>query len=154
MHKEYEYTFKVDDLTKYFDYCTKNDFQLVERFEQIRTIYRKPNKTMARITINKYENCQKKYLDFKEDHLVEGEVLKELKETLPIEFTDDNAIVSILEFLGYTKDNSMERIRTVYEKQDVKFEFDEYILPEQAKVVAVEGVKEKVDNVYNEIKKL
>ena len=154
MHKEYEYSFVVNDLTKYFDYCKEHKFKFVDKFEQTRVIYRKPNKTMARITINKYDNYQKKFLDFKEDNLVEGEVLKELKESLPIEFTDDKAIESILEFLGYVKDNSMKKIRTIYEKKDAKFEFDEYILPKAAKVVAVEGNKDIVDKIYNEIKKI
>ena len=111
MSKEYEYTFQVKDLKPYFNFCENNGFKLKSKFKQTRTIYRNPNKTMARITINQENDGKKKFLDFKEDNLVKGAVLKELNESLPIEFTDDNAVNSILEFLGYTKDNTMERTR-------------------------------------------
>lgn len=154
MSKEYEYTFQVKDLKPYFNFCENNGFKLKSKFKQTRTIYRNPNKTMARITINQENGGKKKFLDFKEDNLVKGAVLKELNESLPIEFTDDNAVNSILDFLGYTKDNTMERTRTVYVGDGVTFEIDEYILPTPAKVVAVEGEKQVVDKIYQEIKDL
>lgn len=154
MNKEYEYSFKVKDLQPFFDYCKQNNFELVDQFEQTRTIYRNNNKTMARLTVNKYEKESKKFLDFKEDKWVSGEVLKELKESLPIEYRDDKAIDSILEFLEYKKDNSMFRVRTVYQIEGAKFEFDEYILPKPAKVVAIEGKKDLVDKIYQEVKDL
>ena len=40
--------------------------------------------------------------------------------------------------------------RYVYEKGGVKFEIDDYIRP-QMKVVAIEGNKDEVDKVYNEL---
>lgn len=150
--KEYEYSFKVNNLEPFFQYCRDNGFVMKDKYEQTRTIYRNPNKTMARITIKKYLDHEKKLLDFKEDNLVEGAVLKELRESLPIEYVDDVAVESILEFLNYKRDNTMLRIRTVYEIENAKFEFDEFISPEVAKVVSVEGEKELVDKIYNEIK--
>ena len=156
MDKEYEYTIIVDSLEPYFRYCRENGFTLTEKCEQTRTIYRNPNKTMARITINKtLDGHEKKQLDFKEDNLVEGQVLKEVKESQSIDFTDDKAVESILEFLDYKKDNSMTRVRTVYEIEGAKFEIDEYITPKQANVVSVEGNdQKKVDKIFNEITKL
>lgn len=152
--KEYEYTFKVVSLEPFFEYCQKNGFTFIDKFEQTRTIYRNPNKTMARITINSNNKGTTKELDFKEDNWIADAVVKELRESLPLEFESNESVQSILEFLNYKKDNTMVRIRYVYEKQDVKFEFDEYQLPEQAIVVAIEGVKDVVDKVYNEVKDL
>lgn len=154
MNKEYEYSFKVEDLSPFFDYCKNNNFVLTEKFEQSRTLYKHPNKTMARITINKCNNKEIKLLDFKEDKLVANEVLKEAKESMPVEFEDDSAIQSILDFLNYKEDVTLHRTRTTYEKGNVKFEFDEYISPEKAKVVAIEGEKDLVDKIYLEIKDL
>ena len=56
--------------------------------------------------------------------------------------------------LEYKKDKVLERTRYVYEKNQVTFELDEYTSPEVMCVVAVEGEKEEVDKVYDEIKDL
>lgn len=148
--KEYEYSKKVENLTYYFNYCKNNGYLLVEKSTQIRTIYRNNNKTMARITINKIGRKTIKKLDFKEDKLTNEELI-ERKESLPIVFTDDKAVHSILDFLEYKKDNSMNRVRYTYEKKDSTFEFDEYIEPEKVCVVSLEGKKEVVDLIWKEI---
>ena len=80
--------------------------------------------------------------------------LIERRESLPINFDDEKAVESILEFLHYSKDNTLIRTRYVYEKNNVKFEIDEYEQPRKTFVVAVEGEKTQVDAVYNEIQKL
>ena len=152
--KEYEYTFKVASLQPFFDYCQKNGFTFVNKFKQIRTIYRNENKTMARITMNTNDTGTTKELDFKEDNWVAGAVVKELRESLPLKYESDDGVLSILEFLNYKKDYTMERTRYIYEKQDVKFEFDEYQQPKQSYIVAVEGVKDLVDKIYDEVKDL
>lgn len=152
--KEYEYTFKVASLEPFFNYCQKNQFVFVNKFQQTRTIYRNENKTMARLTINENSTGITKQLDFKEDNLVANAIVKELRESLPLTYESDDSIDSILEFLKYKKDNTLIRNRYIYEKQDVKFEFDEYIQPKQALVVAIEGKKDVVDSIYNEVKKL
>ena len=81
MNIEYEYSFKVNSLEPFFDYCKDNGFTQTDRFEQIRTIYKNTNNTIARTTVKKYENTQEKWLDFKQDHEVGATVLKELRES-------------------------------------------------------------------------
>lgn len=147
---EYEYSFKVENIDKYNDYCSNNDYKLIDKVKQTRTLYRNSNKTMARITINEYDNNTKMFLDFKEDNL-NDDILKMRKESLPLEFTDIESINSILEFLDYKKDITLIRTRIIYEKSNVKFEIDEYESPEIYNVVAIEGEKEEVDKVYNEL---
>lgn len=148
--QEYEYSFKTDDITKYINYCNNNDYKLIDKVKQTRTLYRNSNKTMARITINEYENNTKMFLDFKEDNLTD-DILKIRKETKPLEFSNMESINSILEFLDYKKDITLIRTRVIYEKDNVKFEIDEYESPEVYNVVAIEGKKEEVDKVYNEL---
>ena len=147
---EYEYSKKVKSLKKYINYCEENDFVLKERTKQIRTIYRKNDSTMARITINEKNGILKRELDFKEDKLSNEELIIR-RESLALEFNDEKAIESILDFLGYKQDNTLERTRYVYEKEDAKFEFDEYVKPEKCNVVSLEGDKEKVDKIWKEI---
>ena len=143
---EYEYSFKVNDITKYIDYCKNNNYKLVEEVKQTRTLYRNSNKTMARITINN----DKMFLDFKEDNLTD-DILKIRKETKPLEFNDIEVVNSILKFLEYEKDITLIRTRIIYEKGNVKFEIDQYESPEIYNVVAIEGEKEDVDKVYKEL---
>jgi len=148
--QEYEYSFKTDDITKYINYCNNNDYKLIDKVKQTRTLYRNSNKTMARITINEYDDNTKMFLDFKEYNLNDS-ILKIRKESLPLEFNDIESINSILEFLNYKKDITLIRNRIIYEKDNVKFEIDKYESPEVYNVVAIEGKKEEVDKVYNEL---
>ena len=117
---EYEYSFNVKNLTPFIDYCKANGFDFIEETNQSRTIYRNPNKTMARIAIKEKNNVSKKLLDFKDDKMSD-EVLIERRESLPIEFTNEETVESILDFLQYKKDNTLIRKRYVYEKGNVKF---------------------------------
>ena len=150
---EYEYSFKVDNLDKYINYCISNNYELVEESSQTRTLYRNSNGTIARITTKEKNNNKKTYLDFKDDN-DSDEILKVSRETIPLEVTDENkkAINSILDILEYKKDKILIRNRVVYKKNGVTFEIDDYKLPKM-KVVAIEGIKEEVDIVYKELKK-
>lgn len=147
---EYEYSFKVNNLNPYIEYCKENEYEFVEETNQSRTIYRNKNKTMARITIKVKNGVTKKLLDFKDD-IMTDEVLIERRESQSIEFTDEKAVESILNFLEYKKDNTLIRKRYVYKKENVKFELDDYDAPEKAFVVAIEGEKSEVDKVYQDI---
>jgi len=93
------------------------------------------------------------YLDFKEDKL-SNNVLNERKETPKIIIDNYNDVLKILNFLEYKEDNTLERNRIVYKKNNVIFEFDSYILPEKAYVVSLEGDRNIVNEIYNEIKNL
>ena len=150
--KEYEYSFKVSDILPYIKYCKDNGYILKEESSQIRVLYKNINKTMARITTKKIGNFKKIILDFKDDNKSE-EILKVSRETLPLEITDNelDAIYSILDMLEYKKDITLIRDRFVYEKENVKFELDIYSSPEKMYVAAIEGKKEEVDIVYNNL---
>lgn len=151
---EYEYSFKVKSLEPYIEYCEKNGYKKTKDVEQQGKEFKGPNQTVARIKIQKQKDePTKKILDFKEDD--DSKVLvKNRKESLPLNFEDEDAVMSILEFLGYTEPNgAYTRQRIVYEKGEVKFEMD-YYFESQNKVMAIEGEKEQVDKVFEEIKEI
>lgn len=147
---EYEYSFEVKELEKYIKFCEENGYVFKEKTSQIRTIYRKNDKTMARITI---KNGEKMLLDFKDD-ILSDDVLIERRETPSIQFTNIDDANKILSFLHYEKDNSLSRTRYVYEKGNVIFELDHYLEPDETYVVAIEGDKAEVDKVYETVKLL
>ena len=149
---EYEYSFKVKSHKPYIEYCEKNGYKLESDVKQQGFAFKAPNKTVARIKIDipKDGSKPKKVLDFKDEDNSKT-LVKERRESLALEFEDDKAVASILEFLGYEDDGSYIRRRRVYVKGDVKFEMDYYI-KSRNKVMAIEGEKEAVDKVYQEIK--
>lgn len=149
---EYEYSFKVDSLDKYIDYCKNNNYEFVEETNQTRILYKNNNGTIARITTKEKNNIKNTYLDFKDDN-DSDDILKISRETIPLEVTDYNkkAIDSILEMLEYKKNKTLIRNRVVYKKDGVTFEIDNYIEPKM-KVIAIEGIKEEVDKVYKKLK--
>lgn len=151
--EEYEYSFKVESINPYIEYCEKEGYEKIESSSQNRTLYRNVNKTMARITIKEKNGNKKTLLDFKDDNQAD-EVLKVCRETMPLEITEDNqkAVDSILYYLEYTKDKTLIRNRQVYKKDNVIFEIDEYTSPEVMYVVAIEGEKTAVDKTYATIK--
>lgn len=151
--KEYEYSFYVTSLEPYIKYCENNSYVKISDLRQIRTIYRKYDKTIARITKSIKDEIEIKELDFKEDLITESDLI-ERKESLPIKFEDEKAILSVLEFLEYKEDNTLDRNRIVYKKGNVKFEFDIYKIPYDAYVVAIEGEKNEVDEVFLALKEI
>lgn len=150
-NKEFEYSFKVTSLDPFFNYCKENGYKEIEKNKQTRILYKKQDKTMARLTIKETKDGIKKELDFKQD-LTTNDVLTERKESMAIPYEDDEAVLSIIEFLGYKKDIVLCRIRSVLQKENVKFEIDDYLSPEQIYVVAIEGEEKESTNVYQEIK--
>ena len=150
---EYEYSYKVKSLKPYIEYCEKNGYTLVSDSKQIGHVFKNSNKTVARVKIDMPKNGQtKKVIDFKDEDNSKA-ILKERRESKPLEFEDDDAVASILEFLGYEDDGSYIRRRRVYVKENVIFELDYYI-KSRNKVLAIEGLKEEVDKVYLEIKNM
>lgn len=150
--KEYEYSFKVEDIKPYVNYCEKNNYELISENKQIRELYRNSNKILARITTKINNIGSEKLLDFKDDNNTDN-ILKVSRETIPLIIKDDDidAVNSILEILGYKKDKTLNRTRVVYQKDGVKFELDSYISPNIMFVVGIEGENEKVDNIYKEV---
>lgn len=151
---EYEYSFKVENINKYIEYCEKKSYKLVSKSKQIRTIY-KNNGLMARITQNIVDNKEILILDFKEDKLSNSD-LTIRKESKEIVFDSLDNCKNILTFLNYKKDIELVRERIKYANNDnsVVFEIDIYTSPDKQNVVAIEGNKELVDKVYTELKNI
>lgn len=149
--KEYEYSYNVKSLNKILSFCENNNFKFLEKSEQERTIYRNDNKTMARITKNVINGVLRYELDFKEDNYTQ-DLIKNLRESESLEFSNVSAVYSILEFLGYKKDNTLIRTRYIYETDGVKFELDEYVKPKETCVISFEGEKCKVDEMFKILK--
>lgn len=145
---EYEYSFRVKDLKPYINYCENNGYTLIKEEKETRILYKNDNKILARITtrgdVTKF--------DLKDDTDANN-LVKSARESLPITLSEDeiDAALSMLEMLGFAHHKTLERNRTIYESDDITFEMDEYLSPEQGYVMAIEGAKEKVDKIYNEI---
>lgn len=146
---EYEYSFKVKSFEPYIDYCVKNGYELVSDTTQDGRVFIL-NNTLARVRINTTKNGEtKKVLDFK-DADDSKNVLKVRRETKALEFDDYEAVQSILDYFGYVPEGNYIRERKVYQKNGVIFEMD-YYLESKNKVMAIEGEKEEVDKVYEEV---
>ena len=56
----------------------------------------------------------------------------------------------MLDVLGFNKIVENIRTRYIFELDNIKFEIDEYVLPKM-NVIAIEGDKDKVDKIYEEL---
>ena len=148
--EEYEYSLKVKDIKDFITYCKNNDYKIEENYNQERTLYKKENgNIMGRITKNIYNDRVEEILDFKTDNL-DNNILKVQKETKKLKLDENNRefVMSLLNILELNNKKVLKRKRTSYIKNNVKFEIDEYFEPSM-KVLAIEGKKEEVDEVYN-----
>ena len=152
---EYEYSFKVNDINPYINYCIEKGFEKIKEYNQTRTLYTSSNNILARITSQEENGVINTVLDFKDDN-DSDEILKVSRETIPLTVNENNkeSIISILDILGYTIKKELIRKRYVFKKDNVIFEIDDYTSPQIMHVVAIEGEKEEVDKVYNEIKEI
>ena len=154
MNKEYEYSFKVKDIKDFVQYCILNEYEKKEEYLQTRILYKNGGPVMARITENIYNDYVQKVLNFKDDNLNDN-ILKVSRETKDLVINDDNQefVDSLIEILDLANKKVLKRKRYVFEKNSVKFEIDEYIEPVM-NVVAIEGLQEEVDAVYNELEEI
>lgn len=154
MNKEYEYSFKVKDITPFIDYWVNNNYELKKEYEQTRTLYKNGGKVMARITKNVYKDNEVEILNFKDDNLSDS-ILKVSRESKDLVMNDENRefVKSLLEILELIETKKLVRKRFVYTCNNVIFEIDKYITPVM-NVVAIEGKKDEVDNVYSELKSI
>lgn len=154
MNKEYEYSFKVKDIKKFIQYCIENQYEKKEEYFQTRILYKNGGPVMARITENIYNDKTIKVLNFKDDNLNDS-VLKISRESKDLIVNADNQefVESLIKILDLTNEKVLKRKRYVFEKNKVRFEIDEYIEP-LMNVVAIEGLKEEVDGVYNELEQI
>lgn len=149
---EYEYSFMVQSLEPFIRYCEEHQDQKVEESRQVRILYKKEDQTMARVTIKEVDGKIEKFLDFKQDLLSETPLTKR-KESLPLPFESMDVVQSVIAFLGYQKSKVLTRTRIVYLRGDVTFELDSYDDKTLGYVVAIEGKKEAVDEVYEDVKR-
>ena len=154
MNKEYEYSFKVKDIKDFMSYCENNNYKKQEEYFQIRTLYKNDGTVMARITENEYEEKYEKILNFKDDNL-DDKILKTSRESKDLIINKDNEdfVKSLIEILNLNTKKVLKRKRYIYEKENVKFEIDEYIEP-LMNVIAIEGKKEEVDRVYKKLENI
>ena len=154
MEEEYEYSFKVKDIEPFINYCLENNYEFKYEYKQIRTLYKNGGKVMARITKDIYSDKEVEVLNFKDDNLGNS-VLNVCRESKDLIINDENRdfVKSLLEILELNKTKELIRKRYVYKKNNVIFELDRYTSPIM-NVVAIEGKKEEVDNVYNELRKI
>ena len=151
MFNEYEYSSKVNDITPFLEYCEKNGYEKQSEYDQIRTLYKNKDKLLARVTKNEVDGNQKIFFDLKDEN-DSNDVLKILRESGKIVTNNTEFVDSMLGMLNFSFHKELKRKRYVYFKDGVKFEIDNYTQPAM-KVAAIEGEKEKVDKVYNEVKK-
>ena len=148
MNEEIEYSFKVKDIKDFINYCITNKYKKTEESLQTRTLYKNNGPFMARITENIQDDKGIKVLNFKDDNLSDN-TLKISRESKDLIINEDNQdfVYSLIEILNLTNKKILKRKRYVYEKNNVKFEIDEYTKP-LMNVIAIEGVKEEIDKVY------
>ncbi len=154
MNKEYEYSFKVKDIKDFINYCIINKYKKKEEYLQNRTLYKNGGSIMARITENIYDDKVTKVLNFKDDNLNDNalKISRESKDLIINDYNQD-FVYSLIEILNLTNKKILKRKRYVYEKNNVKFEIDEYIEPVM-NVIAIEGLKENVDKVYKDLEEI
>lgn len=151
--QEYEYSFKVKTIIPFIDYCKNNDYDELKIEKQNRIVYENNNSDdiIARITTKIINGKTNIIFDCKNVGKRDND-LKISKESLPIKITKNNKkqIESLLDVLDFYEAANNYRTRYVYEKNDIKFEIDDYENPKM-KVVAIEGKKETVDKIYSEL---
>lgn len=147
---EYEYNFKVDDISVVTKFCEKNGFVLVSKTSENRVVFenKQNRKIISRLTTTFGESKKVTVWDFKNvgknDNLLK--VSKE-SEAMVLDESGIKIARSMLEVMDFEQSADNLRTRYVFEKGDVKFEIDDYTRP-QMKVVAIEGEKSQVDKVY------
>ena len=154
--EEYEYSFKVSSIKPYIEYCEKNDYKKESEILENRKVYENkynPN-IIARITKTVIGLKEQIVFDCK-NVKEERQDLKESQESIPLVFnkSDYSTIESILKTLEFKLVADNIRTRYVYKKNEIKFEIDDYKIP-KAQVVAIEGNKEEVDQLYFKLKQI
>ena len=153
---EYEHSFNVKNIEPYIDFCKNNGFVEISVVSQNRIVFENKhnNKIIARLTTEFFDNNNTCHIDFKNVSSKQGD-LNISTESMPLKVKAKNkdVVLSILSTLDFVEVANNLRTRYVYTKENVTFEIDDYTRP-QMKVVAIEGKKEEVEFVYNQVKNL
>lgn len=154
--EEYEYSLKVNSIKPYIEYCENNSYEKISEVTQNRIVYenKHSDKIIARITTKIVNGKKNTVFDCKNVNKKDRD-LNISSESVPIKITKSNekSIYSMLEVLDFYEAANNHRTRYVYKKQGVTFEIDDYIEPKM-QVVGIEGIKDEVDKVYDELTKL
>lgn len=150
---EYEYNFKVSDIKPIIEYCKENGYNFVSATWQNRKVFENSNNKniISRITTTKINNKLEIVWDFKNvDN--KNKTLKISQESLPMSIDKQKIeiVLSMLNTIGFELSADNIRTRYVYEKDNVVLEIDDYERPAM-KIVAIEGQKDKVDQLYQQI---
>lgn len=151
--EEYEYSFKVASVKPYIDYCENNKYEKISEVTQNRVVYENKNSEhiIARITTKIVNGKKATIFDCKNVNK-KDRTLNVSNESIPIKIVKSNkeSIYSILEVLDFYEAANNFRTRYIYKKNGVTFEIDDYKNPKM-QVIGIEGIKEEVDKVYNEL---
>jgi len=149
--KEYEYSFKVDSIKPYIDYCLNNKYKKISVTKENRKVYEcvSNSNLIARLTTS---DNNETILDFK-NVCEKSDDLNVSNESLPVKINKNNkaTIYSILDVLGFKIKGDNIRTRYIFEKDNIKFEIDEYEIP-RMNVIAIEGNRDKIDSIYNDLR--
>lgn len=152
--EEYEYSFKVKSIKPYVEYCEKNNYKLEDITKQNRIVYenRYSEDIIARITTTVKQGKKTCVFDCKNVGQ-RDKALKISSESEQMKVTKGNReqIKSILNVLNFYEAANNNRKRYIYKKNGVKFEIDNYTSPKMC-VIGIEGEKNKVDKVYEELR--
>ena len=151
--KEYEYSFKVKSIKPFIGYCKEKGYEKVSEVTQNRIVYENKHTEdiIARITKRIIDGDEKAVFDIKNVG-TRNENLKDSTESIPLTITEENTniIYSMLGVQDFYEVANNYRTRYIYVKNGVKFEIDDYIRPKM-QVIGIEGNKDVVDTIYNEI---
>ena len=151
---EYEYSIRAKSVQPFIDYCQQNGYRFVSKSKENRQVFEnvENRKIISRITITDNGKGNVCLFDFK-NNCTGSDTFKVAKEsqTLQINIEDIEIVKNMLTTIGFEQVADNLRTRYVYVKDGIKFEIDEYVRPKM-NVIGIEGKKEIVDKVYQEIK--
>jgi len=149
---EYEYSFRIKEIDWFIKKCESIGPKSLKIVEMDRTIYKNGSNTIARLTITTKKNKKSYILDFKQD-TPDEQLIKIAKESSELEFCEDNMndVKALLENLGYKESINIKKKRNTYNFNKIRVELDEYIEPEAAVVVEIEGDKKAADEMYENL---
>lgn len=147
--KEYEFNIKVKEIQSTINFCKDNGFEFVSKTKQNRVVFEnKDNRSVISRITTTWQNDQKTIVwDFKNVNN-KSKKLKESIESKELILTEKDVSIAkdMLKVANFELFADNLRTRYVYEKDNVKFEIDDYERPAM-KVVAIEGDKQKVDEI-------
>lgn len=152
INKEYEYSFRVKEAKWFKQKCRSMNPDNTRVIVIDRIVYKNSSKIIARITIEENNKSKELTLDFKQD-TPDGQLVKNARESsgVKISIANISEVKGLLKNMGYKESIRLKKKRTTYQFNKIKVEIDEYIEPELAVVIEIEGNKKLADDVYRDI---